>query len=179
MKKLASVLLFICLTACSTELSHYNKTSPEFSIKNYFSGPVTGWGIVEDFKNKVTRRFCVDLIGTWQGNEGKLAEIFYFADGEITTRNWLLTQNPDGRYLGTAEDVVGTAEGQEQGFAFQWQYQLLVPVDDNIYQMSMDDWMYQIDEFKVFNRTSMSKFGVKLADITLFFDKKQPLQTCR
>jgi len=39
--------------------------------------------------------------------------------------------------------------------------------------------MYQIDEYRVFNRTKMKKLGVTLAEITLFFDKQTPGKTCR
>lgn len=179
MRNTLCILMLSLLASCSTDLSQYAKSTPQFKINNYFSGSVTGWGIVQDYQNKVTRRFCVDLVGTWNGNKGELAEVFYFADGEVSQRTWQLTVKPDGSYQGTAADVVGIANGRETGFAFQLEYQLLVPVDDTVYQMSMDDWMYKIDEYKVFNRTSMNKFGVQVAEITLFFDKKPPVQSCR
>ena len=43
----------------------------------------------------------------------------------------------------------------------------------------MDDWMFQLDENKVMNKTSMSKFGVKVAEVTLFFDKETTNQSCQ
>ena len=64
-------------------------------------------------------------------------------------------------------------------FAFQWQYDLLVPIDGETIEFSLDDWMYQIDEYRVFNRTEMKKIGVTLAEISLFFDKQIPEKTCR
>jgi hypothetical protein len=39
--------------------------------------------------------------------------------------------------------------------------------------------MYQIDEYRVFNRTKMKKFGVTVAEITLFFDKELPVKSCQ
>lgn len=167
------------LSSCTTELNDYQRTSPTLDIKTYFTGSVTAWGMVQDYSNKVTRRFCVDIVGSWQGDKGVLAEKFYFNDGEVSTRNWQLTKLENGKYTGEAEDVVGVAKGQQQGFAFQWQYQLLVPVEDDIYQLALDDWMYQIDQYRVFNRTTMKKFGVTVAEITLFFDKKMPVADCK
>jgi hypothetical protein len=36
----------------------------------------------------------------------------------------------------------------------------------------MDDWMYRIDDDVVLNRTTMSKFGITLGQVTLFFSRK-------
>jgi hypothetical protein len=36
----------------------------------------------------------------------------------------------------------------------------------------MDDWMWQIDERTLANRTRMSKFGVDVAEISIFFRKR-------
>lgn len=166
------------ISSCSTNLDDYQQTHKPFDIKNYFDGQVIAWGMVQDYSNKVSRRFCVEIEGTWQGDQGVLAEKFYFNDGEISYRNWQLSKQADGSYQGTAEDVVGIAIGKHQGFAFQFQYQLSLEVDDETYQVSMDDWMYQLDEYRVMNKTSMSKFGINVADITLFFDKQTPIQTC-
>jgi hypothetical protein len=104
--------------------------------------------------------------------------VFYFDDGEVSYRTWQLTKLSNNEYTGSAEDVVGIATGKQSGYAFQWQYQLIVPIDEEPYQFSMDDWMYQVNEHRVFNRTTMNKLGIKVADITLFFDKKTSSKKC-
>ena len=38
--------------------------------------------------------------------------------------------------------------------------------------LSMDDWMYLMDEDTLINRTSMSKFGVEVGQVTLFFRRQ-------
>ena len=119
------------------------------------------------------------MIGTWEGNKGTLAETFYFeGEEELSYRNWQLTKQNNGEYIGTAEDVLGEAIGVHKGFAFHFQYDLLLSIDEDTYEVSMDDWMYQLDDNKVMNKTSMHKFGVKVADITLFFDKENQSATC-
>ncbi|MDO6508250.1 DUF3833 domain-containing protein [Colwellia sp. 4_MG-2023] len=175
---LISIIAFF-LASCSTALQDYKETEVPFDIKQYFNGNVIAWGTVQDYSQQVTRRFCVEIIGTWEGNKGTLAEKFYFNDGEVSFRNWQLTKQNDGSYRGTAEDVAGIAIGKHQGFAFQFQYDLLLKLDDETYQVSMDDWMYQLDENRVMNKTSMSKFGIDVAEITLFFDKEFPQKTCQ
>ena len=171
--------LALGLTSCTAQLEDYKQTSPTLDIKTYFTGKSIAWGMVQDYSNKVTRRFCVELDGQWQGNEGVLKEVFYFSDGEVSYRNWQLTKLKQGKYEGRAEDVVGVAKGQQVGLAFQWQYNLNVPIDNDVIELSLDDWMYKIDEHRVFNRTKMKKFGVTVAEITLFFDKQLPVKSCK
>lgn len=40
-----------------------------------------------------------------------------------------------------------------------------------MYDVSLDDWMYMIDEQTLANRSSMTKLGVEVGQITLFFRK--------
>ena len=185
--KLATWMLSVSLTAlllgsCSTKIEEYKDPKPALNIESYFDGPVIAWGMIQDYNDKLTRRFCVELVGTWSDNNGvlngELKETFYFDDGEITYRNWQLVRTSNNQFTGTAEDVIGVAKGNQNGFAFQWQYQLSVDIDDKNYHFTLDDWMYQIDQYRVFNKTEMKKFGIKVADITLFFDKQQPLRQC-
>jgi hypothetical protein len=182
MKKTCLIAITLISTlfifSCSVELSDYENSNRDFDIKEYFSGDIIAWGVVQDYNKKVNRRFCVEIKGTWQENKGLLAEKFYFFDGEISYRNWQLTKQMDGGYTGEAEDVVGEAIGKHQDFAFQFQYELLLKVDDETYQVSMDDWMYQLDQHRVINKTAISKFGVNVANITIFFDKENQTKTC-
>jgi hypothetical protein len=183
MNKFISVILItittLFITSCSTALQDYKEIESPFDIKDYFNGNVIAWGTVQDYSQEVTRRFCVEILGTWEGNNGVLAEKFYFNDGEISYRNWQLIKQSDGSYQGTAEDVANIAIGKHQGFAFQFEYELLLTMDDDTYQVTMDDWMYQLDQYRVMNKTSMSKFGLEVAEITLFFDKEFPQKTCQ
>ncbi|MEE4244232.1 MAG: DUF3833 domain-containing protein [Kangiellaceae bacterium] len=174
---LVAVSIFL-LSSCSTTIRDYKGTKPVFNIKEYFNGPVVAWGMVQDYNEKLTRRFCVEMTGTWEGNKGVLDEYFYWADGEKSRRVWKLTVNDDGTISGSADDVVGVASGESSGLAFQWNYVLKVKVDDSEYEFSIDDWMYQFDQYRLFNRSFMSKFGFEVAEITLFFDKEQPLRKC-
>ena len=168
----------LLISSCSTNLTDYQPQVSNFDIKEYFDGDVTAWGTIQDSSDKVTRRFCVELEGKWNGNKGLLAEKFYFDDGEISYRNWHFNKQNDGSYEGTAEDVIGTAIGKHRGFAFQLQYTLELPVDGTTYEVSMNDWMYQIDQYRVMNKTAISKFGVNVANVTLFFDKELPVKKC-
>jgi len=171
---LGSALMF-GLGACSTaHIDDYADTQPALSLRDYFNGTVYAWGQVQDRSGKVIKRFKVTLVGVWQGNQGVLTEDFVYADGSKQQRIWRLTDLGGGRYEGRADDVVGHAEGITQGNALQWRYTLLLPVDGKTYEVAFNDWMYLHDAQTLVNRAEMSKFGIHLADITLFFRKELP-----
>ena len=160
------------LTACSTaSIDDYKNTKPNFDLKDYFNGPLTAHGMFQDRSGKVIRRFRVDMTGSWQGDTGVLDEHFTYDDGEKQRRIWTLKKLQDGRYTGTAADVVGEASGRTQGFALFWDYTLQLPVSGKVYEVRFEDWMYQLDDQRVINRSKMYKFGIYLGEVTLFFDK--------
>jgi hypothetical protein len=45
-------------------------------------------------------------------------------------------------------------------------------VDGKVYHVNFDDWMYQMDENVMLNRAVMSKFGIRLGEVTLSFRKR-------
>ena len=49
---------------------------------------------------------------------------------------------------------------------------LALPVDGRVWNVDMDDWMFLIDEQDVLNRTTMSKFGLRVGEVTLSFRKR-------
>jgi Protein of unknown function (DUF3833) len=167
-----SLLLAFLLAGCAgVEVADYAMAKPKLDLAQYFNGPVDGWGMFQDRSGKVMRRFYVRLDGKWEGNEGVLDEQFEFADGSRERRTWKLVKDGD-RYTGTAADVVGTAQGTAAGNALRWNYVLAVPVDGTTWNMDMDDWMYLVDDAILINRTQMSKFGVRVGEVTLAFRKR-------
>ena len=87
-------------------------------------------------------------------------------------RIWRLTRHANGRYTGQADDVVGTAEGQQSGNAFNWAYTLALPVNGKVIEVQFDDWMYLVGDKVMLNKASMSKFGFRLGEVTLSFFKR-------
>jgi hypothetical protein len=57
------------------------------------------------------------------------------------------------------------------GNAFRWAYTLKLPVDGKVYEVQFDDWMYLINDRVMLNRATMSKFGIRLGEVTLSFYK--------
>ena len=172
---LTALALRPLLSGCAgPQVQDYAQEQPALDLKQYFNGPMQAHGIFTDRSGKVVKRFVVDMQASWKGNEGVLDEAFTYSDGTTQRRIWRLTKHADGRYTGTADDVVGTANGQTRGNAFRWNYTLALPVDGKVYNVDLDDWMYLIDDRVMLNRATMSKFGVRLGEITLSFTKRAP-----
>jgi hypothetical protein len=149
----------------------YAAEKPVLDLKQYFNGEITAHGVFTDRSGKVVRRFSVLMKCAWTGDDGVLDEDFTYSDGKKERRVWRLKKLPDGRYTGTADDVVGTAQGQAAGNAFQWRYTLRLPVDGSVYEVQFDDWMYLMDSRVMLNKAVMSKFGFRLGEVTLAFSK--------
>ena len=167
------VLLTITLTACSSSpLDSYQNLTPTLDLKNYFSGNLEAWGQFQDRSGKLVRRFHVDLTADWQGGNGTLDERFRYDDGSSQHRVWHLQALGNGRYSGRADDVVGVALGESAGPALNWHYTLALPVNGKTINVQFNDWMYLQDSLTMVNRAEMSKFGIRLGEVTLFFRKK-------
>ena len=161
------------LAGCATpQLADYANEKPTLNMSEYFNGTVDAYGVFTNRSGKVLKRFTVVMTCSWQGDTGVLDEAFTNSDGTRERRVWTLKRSPDGTYIGTASDVVGEARGEEKGNAFRWNYTLRLPVDDRIVEVQFDDWMYLMTDKILLNRAVMSKFGVKLGEVTLSFVKR-------
>ena len=166
-------LLFI--TSCSGKQSmkpeDFKDKQPRLIIEDYMSGNVKAWGILQNRSGKVTRQFSADLNGKWDGKQLILDEKFNWSDGEVQTRQWKIYKIDNHNYEGTAEDVVGIAKGYSYGPAFKFEYVLLVPIKGREIKITLDDWIFMQDEKVAINRAKMTKFGIKVAELTVMFFK--------
>ena len=165
--------LLASLAGCGTQqITDYANERPVLDLRRYFNGTLDAYGVFTDRSGKVVKRFTVVMNCTWAGDNGVLDEDFVYSDGTKQKRIWRLTRLADGSYTGRADDVVGIALGQTRGNAFHWTYTLNLPVDNKVYEVQFDDWMYLVDERVMLNKATMSKFGVRLGEVTLSFTKR-------
>ena len=162
----------VSLSGCASPTpADYASQSPKLDLQQYLNGKLLAHGIVTDRSGKVLQRFTVDITGTWVGDTGTLDERFSYADGRKETRVWTLKRGTDGRYIGTAADVLGEAQGRAAGNALNWRYTLLLPVDGRTWEVQFDDWMFLVDKQVMLNRAVMSKFGIRLGEVLLSFQR--------
>lgn len=165
----------LILTACAgVTPQHYATEKPVLDLATYFNGTLDGYGMFQKRSGEVIKRFHVVIDARWQGDTGVLDENFVWSDGTKSRRVWTLKRQSDGRYIGTADDVVGTASGEASGNALHWKYVLALPVDGKTWHVDFDDWMFLIDERTMLNRAVMSKWGFNLGEVTLSFTQRKP-----
>ncbi len=165
------------LAGCAgPQINDYAAEKPVLDMRQYFNGTIDAYGIFTDRSGKVVKRFTVEMKCNWTGAPGQevgvLDEAFTYSDGTTGRRVWTLKRGADGKYTGTAGDVLGEAAGQEKGNAFRWGYTLLLPVDGKTIEVQFDDWMYLMTDKVMLNKATMSKFGFKLGEVTLSFVKR-------
>lgn len=167
----------LLLISCSSpQVSQYAAEKPTLDLSEYFSGTIDAYGIFTDRSGEVKKRFTVLIKANWTVIEGKkvgtLDESFEYSDGTKQKRVWTLTEQSPGSFIGRADDVVGDAQGLLAGNALNWTYTLALPVDDTIYNVQFNDWMYLLTPKVMLNKAKMSKFGIELGEVTLSFYKR-------
>jgi len=156
----------------SNNLDYYRGTTPHADIKEYFNGPLKAWGIVQDWRGRVIRRFDVEMVGEWNGDIGTLTEHFDYYDGQEQERVWTIKKLADETYEGTASDIIGKAAGRTQGTAVRWDYVMNLPVGDTTYRIHFDDWMWIMNDGVLINRSYLKKFGITVSELTIFMQKQ-------
>jgi hypothetical protein len=168
-----ALVAFVLAGCASVSPEDYRAEKPVLDLATYFNGIVDGWGMVQDRNGRVLRRFYVQIDAKWSGDIGTLDERFEWSDGKKEQRVWTVKRVAPSRYTGTAGDVVGQAEGVAAGNALQWRYVLQLPPEQGGWQVDLDDWMYLIDAETMLNRSEIRKFGIRFAEITIAFRKRQ------
>ncbi len=173
--RLAAIALCLGLVGCATSLdgNRYSAQTPAFGLFEFFEGSVKAWGLVQNRSGEVVQRFEVDIEGRVDGDELTLDEVFRYGLGEgVTERVWNISRNPDGSYVGTAGDILEKARGSSYGNAFRWTYEMDLPVGDKTYRVKFDDWIFALDERRIMNRSYIQKFGLDVAEVTIFMEKQ-------
>ncbi len=174
-RRVPSVALLLpplLITGCGgLHLEQYADATPQLDPFAFFPGQTRAWGIVQDWRGRVVRRFDVDIVGSTVDDELVLDETFRYADGENATRQWRIKRGADGTLDGHADDIVGPAEGAYGGNTMRWNYAMDLAVDGDTYRVRFDDWMWRLDDNVVINRSYIRKFGITVAEVTLFMQK--------
>jgi len=170
-RRYAVLLLALLAVGCTTPVDDYAGREPRLLLDEYFDGPLVAWGILQDRSGEVTRSFRVDMVGRWEGDTGVLEEDFVWSDGETERRVWRFQKLDENNYIGTAGDVVGEARGRAFGNALRWRYTLSLPWGEDTIDVHLDDWMWLIQDEILVNRSEIRKFGFRVAELTIFFQK--------
>ena len=178
-KKPFSVLPSLCLGFClfilagcsPITVNDYANNKPKIVMEQFFNGPLTAHGVVKDRAGKVIRSFNATIDASWQQGVGTLNEQFVFDDGEQQQRIWQLTKTADGRYIGTANDVVGEGDISVAGNSVFLDYVLRIDYQGEPLDLRIDDRMYLTSNSVMINESTMTKWGFKVGSLLLVIKK--------
>ena len=165
--------LVFFISACSSNMNinQFKNSNPEFILEEYFDGKVEAWGLFHDRFGNLKRQFKVSIDGVRKGNQIILDERFIYDDGEKDRGVWKIDILGNKKYIGRADDVVGSAEGKANGNALNWKYELLLKVQNSKIKVSFDDWMFLQERGVLINRAEIKKFGINLGVVVITFLK--------
>ena len=136
-----------------------------------FEGHTRAVGMFEDRTGRIKRRFTVELVGIPSGNTLTLDESFIFDDGEHQRRTWSLTRGDSQNFTGTCEDAASLAHGRFDSGRAYLASQLRLAVGSRMIAMTFDDVFYDTGEGTVLNRSTVSKWGIRLGQVLILFRK--------
>ncbi len=173
MKKLLMAICSIFMASCSNDkINQYEHNYPKLSLQEFLNGKITGYGIIEDFRSNVTKRFQFSGTALWTGDSGRFDEKITYSDGKVESRVWQIKKLSESSYEAYNPDLIGIAKIKVSGNAMNWQYTMKIKVDDSIYKINFDDWMYLMPDGQLINRNYFKKFGITVGELTLFMQKE-------
>ncbi|MES2984142.1 MAG: DUF3833 domain-containing protein [Pseudomonadota bacterium] len=176
MKRICTVFagLLYVLTGCSSLTTEdYADQKPVMDIRQFLNGKLEAWGVLIDYSGKADMHFHATMNASWSGNVGTFHEDFVYSTGRKESRTWTITMTDDHHFTATAGDIEGTAIGTQHGNAAHLRYRLNAKRDSGgTIQLSMDDWLYLVDEKTVMNRTKMRKFGLTVGELMITIKKQ-------
>lgn len=173
MRVFFTLCLAFALSACVGKPSLEDRalSDRELDLEVFFDGPVVAYGQFQDVFGTVRRRFDVEVASQWDGETLRLVEDFIYEDGSTEQRIWTLRKTGDETWEGSAPGVIGIATGEERGDAFNWRYTIDLPVGEDTLRATFDDWMWLLADDRILNRAYMSRGGVMIGEVIIWFEK--------
>ena len=141
--------------------------SPAFDPVAFFDGQTRSSGVIKSRFGVPTERIVTDGHGQRDGTERlHMVQHLSFQDGTTEERDWTLWRSGPGQFKATANDMVGTAEGEANGRVFRWQWVLARSPGNPLMNVTMQQWMYRIEDGSVTVRTIVTKLGFIVAEVT-------------
>ncbi|MBE9396152.1 DUF3833 family protein [Pontibacterium sp. N1Y112] len=151
--------------------STYANEAEEFDLFSYFQGETRAWGLFEDRFGVVRRQFVVQIVGEIKAGELTLTEDFAYAGGITEQRIWRIRRTGDCDFRGLSEDIFDQAVGHRDGNTLYWRYTMKIHIGGQWWRVKFDDRMYMLPEQTLVNRARVSKLGITLGTVSLFFKK--------
>jgi Protein of unknown function (DUF3833) len=140
-----------------------------FALTEFFNGTVLAFGMFEDRFGTLRRRFEVEMSGRFEGETFWLTEHFRYDDGEIADRVWRIVPGSDGSFTATAGDIVGQVQATATPDTITMRYQHRIEMQGRSVVLSFLDRIFAMDAQTAFSRAKVSKFGIKVGEVTIYY----------
>ena len=166
--RLLCLCAILLVAGCAAPLrpEAFTNTAPAFDPVTFWTGRMASWGVVENRDGAPTAIVTTTTDATAEGPDGLHMVQHVMTAGKDTVRDWHMRRLGDGKFLATANDMVGTARGVASGRTFHWTWTLATKPGNGVLNVSMEQWMYLADNGTLMNRTIITKLGVRLAEIS-------------
>lgn len=142
-------------------------TGPAFDPVAFFTGHTQSSGVVESRSGAPSERVVTDSVGRIEAPDRlRMVQHLTFQDGTTQERDWTLWRSGPASFDATANDMVGTAKGEADGGVFHWQWVLARSPGNWFMNVTMNQWMYRMSDGSVMIRTTISKLGFIVAEVT-------------
>ncbi|NIZ12816.1 DUF3833 domain-containing protein [Phaeobacter sp. HF9A] len=174
MKLITALLLLVILVMAAKSMffsfraqtpADYADTSPAFSLQTHLNGEIRSEGVIFGPTGKMTNSFVARMVGEWDGDTGTLSEEFTYSNGKQQRREWSLKMGANNTFTGTADDIIGEAQGVVSGSTIRMDYQIVLPKESGGHTLTATDWLYLTESGVIMNKSEMRMFGIKVAEL--------------
>jgi hypothetical protein len=115
----------LVLTGCATmKVSQFQGGKPEFQPTKFFTGRTSSFGVMENRGGMPKQTVRTETRGRWERETLWLEQDLTVGDSKPQHRSWRIRKLDAHRYEATANDVVGSVEGEAYGNVFHWSFTL-------------------------------------------------------
>lgn len=136
-------------------------------LEDFFRGPLLAEGEFVNTRDGTRRGVKVRMAGRWDGRVLTLREDFVYSDGEKDVKTWRFTKVGEGRYVGTREDVIGSAEIVQDGNDIRLSYVATVRTKGTSYDIRFADRLALTGPRTVLNTAKLTYFIFDVGQVAL------------
>ena len=156
--------------------SDFAEGKPALDPLEYFTGHASSNGFMENRGGAPTQVVTTQTTGRLVNGTLQIEQDLQFSSGKNQHRSWQLRRLDAHRFQGSANDIVGLVVGESAGNVFHWEFTLELTPGNPFSRVHMSQWMtLQPDGRTLLNHSTITKFGIVVAQVTENFYRERPL----
>ena len=167
------VMMLLCGCAAPLQPKAFASTTPAFDPITFWTGRTASWGVVEN-RDGAPAQIITTTTNAMAQDMGDLHMVQHVVTGgKESVRDWHIRRLGNNRFEASASDMVGTTSGSPSGRTLHWTWVLATKPGHDLFNVRMEQWMYLADNGTLLVRSIVTKFGVRLAEISEQFVRRE------